>query len=77
MLYQPSRSTETPTVKPHQALESDGIAEAAGGDQASRGAGALDQRVRRLRGAVAEGDDTAEQLVGLDALAVGCQRRWH
>jgi hypothetical protein len=52
----------------HQPLQRQRVAKAAGGDQAGGRAGALDQRVGGLRGAVAEGGDPAEKLFGPEPL---------
>ena len=47
----------------HQALQHEGIAKAAGRDQAGGRAGAFNQRVGGLGSAVAEGADAAKQTV--------------
>ena len=57
--------------EPHQPLQRQRVAEAAGGDEAGGRAGALDQCVGGLRGAVAEGGDLAEQLFGAEPLRFG------
>ena len=57
--------------EPHQPLQRQRVAEAARGDEAGGRAGALDQCVGGLRGAVAEGGDLAEKLFGAEPLRFG------